>query len=241
MSHLQPRRRRIGPLEAFEIEGSPDGPTVVLFHGYGADASDLVPLAQALRGPKGTNWIFPNGHLTVPLGGHFEGRAWFPISVAQLERVSAGVTRDATSASGVTFDAGTPPGLKRARENALEMLERLGRPWQRLVLGGFSQGAMLATDVVVHSDSAPAGLAILSGTLVHRAVWKELARRHAGFEFFQSHGFHDPVLSYELARQLESLLLESGWKGRLQRFEGGHEIPPEVVIQLGQYVRKALS
>lgn len=235
MSHMQPRRRRIGPLEALEIEGSPDGPTVVLFHGYGADAGDLVPLAQALRGPKDTNWIFPNGHLTVPLGGHFEGRAWFPISVAELERAAAGVV------PGVTFDALTPPGLKRARENVLEMLARLGRPSQRLILGGFSQGAMLATDVVLHGDLAPAGLAILSGTLVHRAVWKEQARRHAGFEFFQSHGSHDPVLPYEVARQLESLLLESGWKGRLQRFEGGHEIPPEVVIQLGQYIRKALS
>lgn len=234
MSRLQPRRRRIGHLDTIEIEGSPEGPTVILFHGFGADASDLAPLAQYLQAPKGTNWIFPNGHLSVPLGGHYEGRAWFPVSIAELEK-------SMSEGSGADFSGITPPGLKRARELALELLEKIKVPMNRVVLGGFSQGAMLATEIAMQSDLPPAGLAILSGTLVNAAVWKEKAAKHAGFEFFQSHGVRDPVLSFARAQDLEKLLLAAGWKGRLQSFDGAHEIPPEVLIQLGHYLRRKLG
>lgn len=234
MSRYQFQRRKIGPLETLFLEGSEDGPTVILFHGFGADCTDLASLAQSLQAPKGTNWIFPNGHLSVALGPHMEGRAWFPISVSELEKnMAAGI--------GADFSAVVPPGLKRARENVFEMLEKLGAPMNRVVLGGFSQGGMLATDVALHSDQNPAGLAILSGTLVNAPVWKELLAKHSSLDFFQSHGFHDPVLSFGMAQRLEALLIAGGWKGRLLRFEGGHEIPFEVLSQMGAYLRKVLT
>ena len=40
----------------------------------------------------------------------------------------------------------------------------------RLVLGGFSQGAMLSLDVALHRDVAPAGLVLMSGTLLAESV-----------------------------------------------------------------------
>lgn len=234
MSRIQPQRRRIAQLDTITIEGSPNGPIVVLFHGFGADCTDLAPLAQYLHGPPGTTWIFPNGHLAVPLGGHYEGRAWFPISVSELEKSMA-------SGQGADFSDVVPPGLKKARVLALEMIESLNVAPERLLLGGFSQGGMLATDLTLHMEKAPAGLAILSGTLVNSKQWQELATLHSGFQFFQSHGVRDPVLSLAMAERLESLLLNAGWKGQLQRFDGAHEIPHEVLHQLASYIRKAFS
>lgn len=230
----RPERRRIGPLDTLSIEGSPDAPTVILFHGFGADCTDLASLASALQAPKGTNWIFPNGHLTVPVGPHMEGRAWFPISVAELER---------TMSEGQSIDLSeiTPPGLKRARENVFEMLEKLKVPMSKVVLGGFSQGAMLATEITLRSKTPPAGLGILSGTLVNASVWRDLAARREGFKFFQCHGVHDPVLSFAMAQRLEAMLVESGWQGKLVGFRGGHEIPLEVVSQFGAYIRRIVQ
>lgn len=234
MSRYQLQRKRIGPLDTLVLEGAKDAPTVILFHGFGADCTDLASLAQSLQAPKGTNWVFPNGHLSVPIGPHMESRAWFPISVSELEKAM-------TTGVGADFSANCPPGLKRARENVFGMLEKLKVPMNRLVLGGFSQGGMLATDVALHSDEPPAGLAILSGSLVNEPVWRDLISRRPTREFFQSHGFRDPVLSYAMAQRLEALLIEGGWKGRLQRFEGGHEIPFEVLSQLGAYLRRVLT
>lgn len=234
MARIEPRKRRFGQLEALHFEVSEDGPTVVFFHGFGADMTDLAPLAGAIQAPKGTNWVFPNGHLTVPLGGHFEGRAWFPISVTELERSMA-------TGQALDWSAVVPPGLKRARDLAFELIAKLGVPTSRLVLGGFSQGGMLATDVTLHMEERPAGLAILSGTLLNAEEWGRLAKKHAGFSFFQSHGMRDPVLNFAMAERLEKLLLTAGWQGRLQKFDGAHEIPPEVLIQLGAYLRRQLT
>ena len=230
----KPRRVRIGSLEALKVEGSEDGATVVIFHGFGADMSDLAPLAGALNAPKGTNFIFPNGHLTVPLGGHMEGRAWFPISISELEKTMS-------EGKPVDLSAIVPPGLKRARESVLELIDQLKTPMNRLILGGFSQGGMVATEVALRLPTAPAGLAILSGTLLNAPVWTELAVQHKGAHFFQSHGVRDPVLAYSMAVKLEALLKNAGWIGQLQGFEGAHEIPPQVLINLGAFIRKRLA
>ena len=231
MARIEAKKRRIGPLDCLEVAGDPAAPTIVLFHGYGADMNDLVSLAGVVQAPRGCNWYFPNGPLSVSLGGHFEGRAWFPIPLAELQ---AGATIDLTEL--------VPPGMKKARENAKQFLAKLNVAPEKLVIGGFSQGAMLATDFVLHADVKPAGLALLSGTLVNAAEWETLLSASAQkIPFFQSHGSRDQVLSFAHAQKIEVLLKKHGWPGQLQRFEGGHEIPSEVLIQLGSFIRKILA
>lgn len=187
---------------------------------------DLASLAEVVQGPRDLNWYFPNGHHSVPLGGQYEGRAWFPISVGGQEIDLSGVI---------------PPGMKKAREKADSFLRELKVPANKLVLGGFSQGAMLATDVALQMQETPAGIVLMSGTLVNAEEWKTLAPKRTGLRFFQSHGVRDSVLSFANAQKLEQLLKGAGWQGQLQRFEGAHEIPPEVIIQLGAFLRKVLG
>ncbi len=233
MSQTQVRRRQLGPLDAVEIVQSPSAPWVVLFHGFGADSNDLAPLAGIIPVGRPVNWLFPNGHLTVPLGGHFEGRAWFPLRMAELE-ASIG------SGAGVDLSKTTPPGLSKAFSHGQRMLQALGVPLDRVVLGGFSQGGMLATELALRGDAAPAGLAILSGSLVDREAWERLAPRRRGLKFFQSHGLYDSVLRIEPARDLERLLSGAGLDGALYEFRGQHEIPAEVLRELGSYLRAVL-
>lgn len=230
MARLEARKKRLGSLDALSVEGDPSAPTVVLLHGYGADMADLASLAGVVQVPKGTNWIFPNGHLKIPLGDHYEGRGWFPISISELEREG-----------GIDISTVYPPGMKKARENLLSLIDALKVPADRLILGGFSQGGMLATEIALHLPEPPRGLAVLSGTLVNVADWKPRAEKLHGFEFFQSHGRYDNVLSFGMAQKLEAMFRDSGWKGHLQAFEGGHEIPSEVLIQLGSYLRRRLG
>ena len=73
----------------------------------------------------------------------------------------------------------TPDGLEASRTHILELIKELKRvynlPTNRIVLAGFSQGAMLATDVTLHLDEAPAGLMVWSGSIINHTAWLELA------------------------------------------------------------------
>lgn len=230
----QPIRRQAGDLEILEVKGKPGRPTIVLFHGYGADAYDLLPLHRVFPAAEGANWVFPQAPLHVDIGFGMTGRAWFPIDVAALEaHLQAGTHRDM---SGLV-----PDGFAQARTAVQSMLAALGVASEQLILGGFSQGSMLATDLVLRAEKSVRGLIILSGTLLNEAEWRSLAPKRAGLPFFQSHGTADPLLAYHAAERLNALLNEAGLLGKLVSFNGGHEIPQEVVFLLNGYLAERLK
>jgi phospholipase/carboxylesterase len=108
---------------------------------------------------------------------------------------------------------------------------------EAVVLGGFSQGAMLATDVVFASPSAVGGLAILSGSLVAEAVWSaRLGAMAPGFPVFMSHGRGDPVLPFDFAETLRDRLQAAKHAVTWIPFAGGHEIPRVVLAGLATFL-----
>ncbi|HEY1533042.1 MAG TPA: hypothetical protein VGF76_03465, partial [Polyangiaceae bacterium] len=148
-------------------EGGGSGPVVVLMHGYGAPGTDLVSLWRALAVPKEVRFVFPE----APLELGFGGRAWWPIDMLRLQ------DRFTSEGAARLIDE-VPPGIDEARAAVLDLLDVLQRDFaaapDKIVLGGFSQGAMLATDTVLRSTRAFGGLAIMSGTLVSHSQWLPL-------------------------------------------------------------------
>lgn len=224
--NAQPKLVRLAGLDAIEFPSpDPKALTVVCLHGYGADMRDLAPLAGELPVTRPVRWFFPDGPETLEWGG----KAWFPIDTAAFEEAQrTGKPRD--------LSGGEPAGMADARAELQAALEELAAPWESLVLMGFSQGSMMAVDLALRAPQAPAGVGILSGTLVDRKTLAKLAPKKPGLPFFQSHGSVDPILGYQQALALERELKAAGWKGSLQRFEGGHGIAPEVVASLGAWL-----
>lgn len=226
--------RKLGTVQCLEVpvanpQDEAQADVVILFHGYGADAYDLRSLSEALTPKRPTHWLFPQGVLEVPIGPGWTGRAWWNIDIASLERAAAsGQPRD--------LSLEKPEGLEKLRPRIFEMIEKLQVPWNRIVLGGFSQGSMLATDIFLRAPEAPKGLIILSGALLNKPEWKELAPRRAGSRFFMSHGTQDLVLAHKGAAQLETLLTQAGLRGSLLTFQGGHEIPWPVIQKATEYL-----
>jgi phospholipase/carboxylesterase len=119
---------------------------VVLLHGYGADGNDLIGLAphwQKLL--PGAAFVAPNAPDRVP--GAPSGFQWFPIA-----RIDPHEMRDGVSSA-----------APRIGEFLDAELARLGLPPERLVLAGFSQGAMLALHLGLRR--APAAIVGFSGLL----------------------------------------------------------------------------
>ena len=217
--------------------GGGDGPVVILLHGFGAPGDDLVPLAHVIQVPRGTRWIFPEAPLSLTMGSG-DARAWWIIDFARIQADrAAGRIRD--------LSVEVPQGLALARERILTFLKELPRQfpvdYQKAVIGGFSQGAMLTCDAVLHTDYPFTGLVQLSGNLLAQAVWSPFMQKRKGLPVFQSHGIQDDVLPNIGAERLRDALHRAGLAVEWLSFRGGHEIPGEVLRRLGLFITKRLG
>jgi phospholipase/carboxylesterase len=201
---------------------------VVLLHGWGAPGDDLVPLAAHLAAP-GRLFVFP----AAPLAGPAGGRAWWHLDFeALLAARASGRDRE--------LRAQTPEGLAEARTQILALLVDIERqtqlPRTAMIVGGFSQGAMLAIDVALASNPRPKAIIALSGTLLSEARWTAELAEGKPVPLFLSHGRQDPVLPFRLASALHELVSASGNPVTWVPFEGGHEIPPEVLAGVATFL-----
>ncbi len=233
----------IGPLRVRREVKAPESATdsslvVVLMHGFGAPGDDLVSLAGGVGAPAGTTFLFPEAPSALsdlmPLPYDVgDARAWWAIDVGRFERaMRAGTLEDLVKH--------VPDGLARVRDAVCAMLDSLERDHgiasSRVVLGGFSQGSMLATDVVLHSPRPFAGLVVLSGTLIAAEEWVPRMAARKGLHVFQSHGTEDPLLPFSIAERLRRSFDDAGLEVAFTRFEGGHGIPPSVLRDLGLWL-----
>lgn len=236
------REEQIGGLRV-RITGGTDGkgggrgPLILLLHGFGAPGSDLVPLAEVLTVPAGTRFVFPEGPLSLSFGPG-DARAWWLIDMARIAQDrAAGRVRD--------LSQDIPKGLAPVRETMLAFLkeieQKFGADPKKTVLGGFSQGAMLSCDLILHTDRPYAGLVQLSGTLLAQPVWGPLLPKRKGLPVFQSHGVQDEILPYVGAERLRDTLFHAGLSVEWHNFRGGHEIPRIVLERLGLFITKAVT
>lgn len=217
--------------------GGGNGPVVMLLHGFGAPGNDLVPLADVIQVPTGTRWPFPEAPLSLNMG-FGDSRAWWIIDFARIQADrAAGRIRD--------LSVEIPQGLVLARERFLAFLNELPRQLpidhKRMVIGGFSQGAMLTCDAVLHTDYPFAGLVQLSGNSLAQAVWGPLMSKRKGLPVFQSHGTLDDILPHIGAERLRDALTQSGLAVEWHSFRGGHEIPAPVLRRLNAFIMKVLG
>lgn len=210
-------------------EGGGDGPVVVLLHGFGAPGTDLVGLWRVLDVPRETRFVFPEAPMALP-PAYGAGRAWWMIDVDAMERaIATGAARDRRHED--------PEDMHRAREAVERMLdavqEELHVTGDQLVLGGFSQGAMVSCDVAFRTDRPLAGLVLMSGTLLAEDAWRKGMPTRAGLPVLVSHGERDPILPFDLSVALKDALTEAGLSVTWVPHRGAHEIPGPVTDALG--------
>ena len=235
------KRETISGLECITVglenrKAAVDG-VVVLCHGYGAPGTDLVSISAEYFSEKtqptpSVVFIFPAAPLEIEPG--FDGRAWWPIDVQRLQDMIQ------TGESHHLADV-IPERLELCRGMIDEIIstamDRWSLPGKRILIGGFSQGAMLATDVMLQSKNELGGLIAWSGTLINQAAWRQLASKRPPFSVIQTHGFWDPILPFSGAVDLRELLRSAGHSVDFQSFQGYHTIPPSAINTFRTFVR----
>ncbi len=206
------------------VESESADTAVVFFHGYGANMNDLFPLWELWHRDQ-FNWYFPNGILPLPMG-YYEGRSWFSIDIEGLERaMREGRHRD--------MAAYIPAELESTLKHLEAFLLDIMKKHKKLILGGFSQGAMCASHLAMKDSFAVDGLILLSGNLLADGKFPKSAK---SIPFYMAHGTSDPVLGIEGAKALEKKLQGMNFQGKLSTFPGGHEIPQQVVKEVSTFL-----
>jgi phospholipase/carboxylesterase len=77
---------------------------------------------------------------------------------------------------------------------------------------------------------------LLSGTTVDEAGWEAGLPARRGLPVFISHGRADVILPFAVADRLRHKLVAAGLRVHWQPFDGGHEIPAEVVAALNLFL-----
>ena len=182
---------------------------LVLFHGRGADEHDLVPLLHALDPAGLYDGFTPRGPLSLPPGGAH----WY-----MVPRV--GYPDPATFAQG--FAAAT------------RFVDDL--PHEHVVLGGFSQGAVMALSVALGAGRPrPDAVLAFSGFVpvvdgweLGEGPWPPVAI---------GHGTYDEVIPVEFAHRSRDLLAAAGVDVLYRESPLGHAIDPDFVGELREFLR----
>jgi len=191
---------------------------LVLLHGRGTDERDLQPVADALDPQRRLVAVTPRAPWTFP--GQ-PGAHWY-----RVRRV--GFPDEETFAAAYPRLAAWLDALPDA----------LGVPWERTVLGGFSQGAAMSFALGLGGGRpAPAGILALSGFLPAVPGFEPDLSGRAGFPVALGHGAADPVIPVDFARAAHERLAAAGADVLYRETPGmGHTIDPGFVPALRDWL-----
>ena len=195
--------------------GEPDG-ALVLLHGRGADQHDLFPLLDALDPERRLLGLTPRGPLALPPGGahwYVVRRVGFP----------------------------DPPTFRASLERLAEWLDGLGVPLGRTVLGGFSQGAVMAHALGLgRGRGRPAGVLALSGFIPTVEGFELDLEGRRRLPVAIGHGMHDAVIPVSLGREARDRLEAAGLAVTYRESPMGHSIDPGFLPDLRAWLLDAV-
>ena len=187
---------------------------LVLFHGRGADENDLFPLLDALDPERRLHGYTPRGPLHLPPGGahwYIVPRVGYP----------------------------DPATFHASYDEVSAWLDAL--PYERIVLGGFSQGAAMTYALSLgRGRRRPEAILPFSG-FVPQVDGFELDLDPPLPPVTIAHGSLDPVIPVAFGRAARDLLVAAGADVAYREFEITHTIDPRAVDDARRRLGEALA
>jgi phospholipase/carboxylesterase len=204
----------------------------VLIHGYGSSAEEWIPFTYTIALPAGRRFVMPEGpERTAPPDGPSRGRAWWRLGLDAHRRPVDGLPDLSRTAP-----AGLAASSRRVRTLLGELAAAGGYPRERQMLAGYSQGGMVAADIAFTTDEPLEALILLSTTIVNEPAWRAGMPSRRGLRVFISHGRRDSMLPFDQAHRLQQAMRDAGLRVTWFPFDGGHEMPAEVVVALNGFL-----
>ena len=187
---------------------------------------DLIPAIDA--GSKRL-WVMMHG-----LGDSIEGYRWMPEAMALPWMNYALVNAPDEYYGGYSwfdFAGDMTPGVLRSRKLLFELLDHFqarGYSPEQMIVGGFSQGCLMAMDVGLRYSHSPAGIIGISGWIYEPSqLIQEIAPEALGRRVLMTHGTMDPMIPFTAVRNEVQKLIAAGLQIEWQEFQKVHTIAGE--------------
>ncbi|TVP67318.1 MAG: alpha/beta hydrolase [Nodularia sp. (in: Bacteria)] len=192
----------------------PPAGLIVCLHGWGSNAEDAVSLSPFFNLPN-YQFLFPNAPFPFPNSP--TGRAWYDLRKENMYE-----------------------GLAESQQLLIDWLQSLesstGVPLSRTILTGFSQGGAMTLDVGLKLPLA--GLVVMSGYL-HPDI---VTRAKSDFPpMLIMHGRYDEVVPLTSAVKAREAAESLGIAVEYHEFDMGHEIRPQMLDVLHNFVVKIMD
>ncbi|HYM19472.1 MAG TPA: dienelactone hydrolase family protein [Candidatus Kapabacteria bacterium] len=200
--------------------------SIIVFHGYGANEHDLVPIASALS--KSAKIISLRGPIELPWGGY----AWY-----HLEQTPQGLRSDTASRleSEVIIIGSLPEIIRKERIDP-----------SNIILMGFSQGTAMCYSLLSRNDFAAVGISLkavvaLSGYVPQDIITPLSKKDLHGLPVFISHGEFDEVIPFSALAESSKYLAEAQAVVTSRHYPIGHGINDEVLSDLKKWFSSNIS
>lgn len=213
------------PLQSARRGPEKAGSVVVFLHGYGADGTDLLGLAEPLA-PHLPNTAFYAPDAPEPCRNNPMGFQWFPIPwLDGSSETDARISMDQS--------------VNRLNDFLDEVLAAEGLGAERMVLVGFSQGTMMALHVAPRRGEAVAGIVGFSGRLLSPEAVAAEARVKPPVLLI--HGDQDEVVPFDDMNVAGQALQGAGFTVYGHVMQGtGHGISPDGLSVALAFLREHL-
>ncbi len=193
---------------------------MVLMHGRGTTEQDLLGLFDVLDPHRRLVGAGPRGPLQLPPGGfhwYVVPRVGFP----DPETFHATSDRLGAWLAALAEDTGVPP--------------------ERTVLGGFSQGAVMAWALGAgQGRPRPAGILAMSGFIPTVRDFEIEASTLAGLPVAITHGNLDPIIPVDFGHDARGRATQAGAEVSYRESPVPHALDPKVLPELTDWLARAI-
>lgn len=223
----------------FNATKTPAKAAIIFLHGLGdtgegwswlpqlINQTDLIPDAQSI------NYVFPNApQIPITVNGGMRMPGWFDI----CEFGNPNARQDIN---------GFFKSCDVLKSLIQEQIDKYNIPANKIIIGGFSQGAAISLATVSLLNFKIGGVVALSGFC---AVSEELEKRlvkDVNFDtpIFQGHGTADPIIAYDFGKRTSELYHRLGYKKiQFNTYPGvAHSASEEELIDVVKFIKDVLG
>ena len=193
----------------------------MFLHGFGANMYDLINLAKEID-PGKYIYVFPNAPVPIVINPNISGFSW-------------------TRYPGILDES----ELRDRQGLIVELLQDITSQYQvndgEVILGGFSQGALLTYIDGLTNPDIFAGLICLSGIEIDPNILSLPPEGHRRQQLFIAHGVNDPVVSINSARRTRDVLGKANYPIRYNEYPIGHAISQEIINDLIPWIETVFT
>jgi len=203
--------------------------TIIWLHGLGADGNDFVPLVPELKLPESyaIKFIFPHAPVRpITLNNGYEMRAWF--DMLSLDRQNNANEDDILA---------SVAWINQFIESEVEN----GTPSTKILLAGFSQGAVIALHAGIRYPEKLAGVMALSTYMpFDENLLTQTSASQKALPIFAAHGQQDPVIPVAAWKDYVPKLQAKGFDVEAHSYAMEHSLCAEEIRDISAWLQKVL-